>query len=37
MFVLAGNNEGGELEHGKAIFSNPTDVVIEGHGKSCTR
>lgn len=30
--LLAGNNEGGDLEHGKAIFSNPTDVVIEGHG-----
>ena len=30
---LSGTNVGGEIEQGKAIFSDPTDVMIEGKGK----
>lgn len=30
--VLVGTNEGGDLESGKAVFSDPTEVFIEGKG-----
>ena len=31
-FLVQGSNEGGDVDHSKAIFSNLTDVVVEGKG-----
>ena len=33
LLTVVGLNEGGDLDQGKAIFSNPTDVVVEGKGE----
>ena len=33
IYLSIGTNEGGEVEFGKAIFSDPTDIIIEGKSK----